>query len=68
VVHCRVHKRALRRPDQRGGYVYAEEMLATPMQLRVENHPLLAVRDSIFAAALHTGIWKPEDAPCRPTE
>jgi hypothetical protein len=48
---------------------YGEELLAPRPTPKLEDHPLSAVRDCIFAATLH--IWKlflrpqPEDAPCR---
>jgi hypothetical protein len=48
---------------------YDEELLAPPPNPKLEDHPLLAVRDCIFLATLH--IRRPflhpqsEDAPCR---
>jgi hypothetical protein len=48
---------------------YGEELLAPRPTPKLEDHPLSAVRDWIFAATLH--IWRPflhpqpEDAPCR---
>jgi hypothetical protein len=51
---------------------YGEELLAPRPTLKLEDHPLSAVRDclfNIFAATLHN--WRsflhpqPEDAPCR---
>jgi hypothetical protein len=53
-------------------FLYNEELLTPRPTPKLENHPLLAVRDclfSVFAAALH--IWssvphpQPENAPCR---
>jgi hypothetical protein len=49
-----------------------EELLAPPPTPKLENHPLSAVRDSlfnVFAATLHMRRPflhpQPEDAPCR---
>jgi hypothetical protein len=48
---------------------YGEELLAPRPTSKLEDHPLSAVRDCIFAASLH--VWRPflhpqpEDAPCR---
>jgi hypothetical protein len=53
------------------GSFYSEELLAPLPTSRLEDHPLLAVRDCLFnvlTATLH--IWRlflhrhPEDAPC----
>jgi hypothetical protein len=49
--------------------VYGEELLAPRPTPTLEDHPLSAVRDCIFAATLHIrGSFlhpQPEDAPCR---
>jgi hypothetical protein len=48
---------------------YGEELLAPRPTPKLEDYPLSAVRDCIFATTLH--IWRPflhpqpEDAPCR---
>ena len=48
---------------------YGEELLAPRPTPKLEDHPLSAVRDCIFAAALHIRRPflhpQPEDAPCR---
>jgi hypothetical protein len=48
---------------------YGEELLAPRPTPKLEDHPLLAVRDCIFAANLHIRRPflhpQPEDAPCR---
>jgi hypothetical protein len=48
---------------------YGEELLAPRPTPKLEDHPLSAVRDCIFAATLHIRRPflhpQPEDAPCR---
>jgi hypothetical protein len=48
---------------------YGEELLAPRPTLKLEDHPLSAARDCIFAATLHIRRPflhpQPEDAPCR---
>jgi hypothetical protein len=48
--------------------IYGEELLAPRSTPKLEDHPLSAVRDCIFAATLHIRRPflhpQPEDAPC----
>jgi Ca2+/Na+ antiporter len=48
---------------------YGQELLAPRPTPKLENHPLSAVQDCIFAATLHIRRPflhpQPEDAPCR---